>query len=272
LTDKPRYLTPNFQFLHSVEPLLVELGARAEHYALDDPNTSMLKVRQLGELLAQSAAAKFGIQTDSRNQDQRSLIDDLYRRRSLPPDVKDLFHAVRMEGNQAVHQLHSEQGRAITLLRHVRKIAVWYYRTHHNGNARLGSFVPPVATVNTNDEAAEELQRLAAQYQKEVTERRKLAEQAADDAELRKMAEDELIDAKQQMQAALDLAEETEEKVQAQRTRYESLLAKQAANVVLDEVQAQYLVSHGENVAKEELTEADTREIIDRQLRAQTIR
>ena len=43
------------------DPLLVELGARAEHYALDDPNRSMLKIRQLGELLAQSAAAKFGM-------------------------------------------------------------------------------------------------------------------------------------------------------------------------------------------------------------------
>jgi len=119
--------------LATVDPLLVELGARAEHYALDDPNTSILKIRQLGELLAQSAAAKFGIQTDSRNQEQRGLIDDLYRRQFLPPDIKDLFHSVRMEGNQAVHQLHGDQGRAITLLRFVRKIAVWYYRTRHNG-------------------------------------------------------------------------------------------------------------------------------------------
>lgn len=268
MTNKPRYQSPNFHFLATVDPLLVELGARAEHYALDDPNTSMLKIRQLGELLAQSAAAQFGIQTDSRNQEQRGLIDDLYRRRFLPPDIKDLFHSVRMEGNQAVHQLHGDQGRAITLLRFVRKIAVWYYRTHHNGNAKVGPFVPPVATNNADAETAKELERLSEQYQEESTARKKLAEHAADEAELRKLAEEELREAKEQMQAALELAEESEEKVQAERTRFEELLAKQAANVELDDAQTELLVSHGETVAKEELTEADTRELIDRQLRA----
>ena len=49
---------PNFQFLASVEPMFAELGARAERYALDDPNTSMIKVRQLGELLAKFIAVK----------------------------------------------------------------------------------------------------------------------------------------------------------------------------------------------------------------------
>lgn len=127
MTNKPRYESPKFHFLTTVDPLLVELGARAQHYALGDPNTSMLKIRQLGELLAQSAAAKFGIQTDSRNQEQRGLIDDLYRR-FLPSDIKDLFHSVRMEGNQAIHQLHGDQGHGF-----VRKIAVWYYRARHYG-------------------------------------------------------------------------------------------------------------------------------------------
>lgn len=56
--------SPNFQFLQMVAPL-VELGSRAERYALEDPNTATIKVRQLGELLAQSVAAKFGIETAS---------------------------------------------------------------------------------------------------------------------------------------------------------------------------------------------------------------
>ena len=85
------HLSDNFKFLVKVNLLLAELGGRAESYALEDPNTSMLKARQLGELLAQSTAAKFGITVDSRRTDQRSLIDDLYRKRLLPSEVKSLF-------------------------------------------------------------------------------------------------------------------------------------------------------------------------------------
>lgn len=81
------YQSPNFQFLDKIDPLLVELGACAERYALDDPNTSMIKVRQLGELLAQLVAAKHGIRSDSRNRDQRTLIDELYRPRAIPAEI-----------------------------------------------------------------------------------------------------------------------------------------------------------------------------------------
>ncbi|WP_146593775.1 type I restriction-modification enzyme R subunit C-terminal domain-containing protein [Novipirellula galeiformis] len=36
--------------MSKIEPLLGELGARAERYSLDNPNTAMMKIRQLGEL------------------------------------------------------------------------------------------------------------------------------------------------------------------------------------------------------------------------------
>jgi len=63
VSSKAVFQSPNFQFLEKVDPLLVELGARAECYSLDDPNTSMIKSRQLGELLAQIIASKNGIRT-----------------------------------------------------------------------------------------------------------------------------------------------------------------------------------------------------------------
>ena len=153
--DNQPYQSPNFQFLASIDPVLVELGARAERYALEDPNTSMIKVRQLGELLAQTIGAKFGVQRDAR-MDQRSLIDDLYRRQALPAEIKDLFHEIRMQGNQANHQMQGDQGKAITLLRFVRKISVWYFRTHHNDKVKFGPFSPPVATADTDAESQED--------------------------------------------------------------------------------------------------------------------
>ena len=131
--------------------MLAELGARAEGYALEDPNTSMMKVRQLGELLAQFVASKSGVLSD-REKDQRALIDDLFRSTSITPEIKNLFHVVRMEGNTAIHALQGTEGQAITLLRHVRNIAVWTFRSYVNGNAKLGGFVPPVPTNDTGKE------------------------------------------------------------------------------------------------------------------------
>jgi type I restriction enzyme R subunit len=47
----------NFHFLHVHDPLLVSLGAQAERYFAEDPVTCLMKLRQLGELMAQRAAA-----------------------------------------------------------------------------------------------------------------------------------------------------------------------------------------------------------------------
>jgi hypothetical protein len=50
----------NFAFLEPHDPQLVRLGMLAERYFPDDPNTSLLKLRQFGELLAQLVAAQMG--------------------------------------------------------------------------------------------------------------------------------------------------------------------------------------------------------------------
>jgi hypothetical protein len=43
----------NFEFLRSQDIQLVRLGALAERYFSDDPNTCVMKLRQFGERLAQ---------------------------------------------------------------------------------------------------------------------------------------------------------------------------------------------------------------------------
>jgi hypothetical protein len=48
----------NFDMLRAYEEQLWRLGALAERYFAEDPNTSLLKLRQFSELLAQSLAAR----------------------------------------------------------------------------------------------------------------------------------------------------------------------------------------------------------------------
>ena len=55
---KPPLLTSNFAHLQEHDEQLLRLGMLAERYFPDDPNTSLLKLRQLAELLAQLVATQ----------------------------------------------------------------------------------------------------------------------------------------------------------------------------------------------------------------------
>ena len=50
--------SPNFAFLAKHNVVLVRCASLAERYVFDDPNTSLIKLRQFIEVLAQQAAAE----------------------------------------------------------------------------------------------------------------------------------------------------------------------------------------------------------------------
>src|SRR5439155_19146332 len=56
----------NFAFLDEHDHLLVQLGMLAEKYFTDDPNTCILKLRQLAEALAQHLASRVGLLTSAQ--------------------------------------------------------------------------------------------------------------------------------------------------------------------------------------------------------------
>ena len=93
----------NFRFLKHHSPLMLQVAAQAERYVFEDPNVSLIKLRQLTELLAQDVAARTGIYTDAE-ENQLSLLNRLYERGILDGQVSRLFHSVRKAGNTAVHQ------------------------------------------------------------------------------------------------------------------------------------------------------------------------
>jgi hypothetical protein len=73
----------NFGFLKADNPQLVRLGALAEHYCQDDPNTCLIELRQFGKLPAQTTAAQAGLST-SPDGPQADLIRKLKLDRILP--------------------------------------------------------------------------------------------------------------------------------------------------------------------------------------------
>jgi hypothetical protein len=92
----------NFGFLKADNPQLVRLGALAEHYFQEDPNTCLIKLRQFGELLAQTTAASVGLFA-SQEEPQADLLRRLKFDRILPGETANLFHQIRTAGNRATH-------------------------------------------------------------------------------------------------------------------------------------------------------------------------
>ena len=84
----------NFAHLEAHDEQLVRLGMLAERYFADDPNTALLKLRQLAELLAALVAAKVGLYT-SREEAQYDLLRRLQDQGILPREVAQLFGEVR---------------------------------------------------------------------------------------------------------------------------------------------------------------------------------
>jgi type I restriction enzyme, R subunit len=93
----------NFQFLIAHDAQLERLGALAERYFKDDPNTCLIKLRQFGELLAQLTAAKAG-EFSSQDEPQADLLRRLKFNRIVPRKIADLFHHLRIMGNRATHE------------------------------------------------------------------------------------------------------------------------------------------------------------------------
>ncbi|MDO6462211.1 type I restriction-modification system endonuclease [Granulosicoccaceae sp. 1_MG-2023] len=134
----------NFAFLAEHDRLFVELSSAAERAFSSDPNTTLIKLRQLGEALAQHLAALSGIDFDEKTS-QSDLLYRLNKELQLEPQVRELFHTLRIEGNRATHQFRTRHKEAMDGLKLARELAIWFHRSFGKAGTSFkpGPFVPP---------------------------------------------------------------------------------------------------------------------------------
>lgn len=139
-----KHASENFYFLAEHDPLFVELSQSAENAFSSDPNTTLIKLRQLGEALAQHLAALSGIEFDEQTS-QAELLYRLNRELRLEPQVKELFHILRIEGNKATHQFRTQHKEAMDGLKVARTLAIWFHRSSGKADVSFkpGPFVSP---------------------------------------------------------------------------------------------------------------------------------
>jgi len=106
----------NFGHLKAHDEQLVRLGLLAERYFAEDPNTCLLKLRQLAEALAQLTASRVGL-FSTPDEKQADLLRRLQDHGILPREVASLFHEVRKAGNDANHKLAGDHRTALLALR-----------------------------------------------------------------------------------------------------------------------------------------------------------
>ncbi|MFT6388200.1 MAG: type I restriction enzyme R subunit [Cellvibrionaceae bacterium] len=268
----------NFVFLTPYDPIFIDLAISAERVFTSDPNTTLIKLRQLGEAMAQDIAARCGIEFDDKTT-QADLLYKIHRELNLEPVVRQLFHSLRIEGNKATHQFKTQHKEALEGLKLARSLAIWFHHTFGDQKTafKAGPFVAPqdpsqhLQNLQTQiDQLRSELnenhQQLADNHQltdlltREKEEYAVLAEQM--DAEAREfsqqasMHEKALAEQKCQFEARIkalqiELVEQAKTDTKA-ASKHKSDLSKRASNAGI----------------QVELNEELTRVLIDQQLQA----
>lgn len=154
----------NFSFLQEHDPVFLQLASAAEQVFASDPNTTLIKLRQLGEALAQDLASRAGIEFDATTT-QSDLLYKLSRDIQLDQNIRSLFHTLRIEGNKATHQFRTQHREAMDGLKVARALAIWYHQSFgKNGNAfKPGAFVTPADPSTPLRDLQNQIEQLKAQ-------------------------------------------------------------------------------------------------------------
>lgn len=244
--DTSTRTTSNFSFLETHETLLLKLGSHAEKYFAEDPSTSLIKLRQFAEHMAQRVAVALGVGFDPS--DDLVSILRLLRDRGITNQVLDLFHGLRKAGNRAVHDAAGNHSQALHQLKMARLLGEWYVRLI----TRDHTFVaPPFVPPPDPRQATQELKKQLDDLREKLAKTESIAQAQAEEASI-------------WQQRAL----ETEEQLNAEVEKSRQQLSKDSKKEDTDSKAAEATLQQANTAAENlDLDEADTRRIIDEQLR-----
>lgn len=250
-------MTTNFVQFRTYEPQLARLGLLAEKYFPEDPNTSLLKVRQFGELLAQSVAAYSG-KFNGSDESQFLLLARLRDDGLLPKQAEQLFHEIRKIGNEANHAILGDHAAALSALKMAWNLGIWFHRTYKNAEYKSGPFTPPQEPRDESAEMKAELARLREELTAYQSTHETTQSQLSEAKEaLAKTGEDSQV-----WQELATLAEREKAAAQARLIELQSQAAAKPASDLVKIIRAS--TKAAEHI---QLDEAATRVLIDQQLR-----
>lgn len=153
----------NFAFLSEYDPLFLQLAQSAERAFSADPNTTLIKLRQFAEAIAQEVAARSGVVFDEQTT-QADLLYKLNRELGFEPQVRELFHILRIEGNKATHQFKTQHKEALDGLKVARALAVWFHQAFGKAGTQFkaGPFIAPTDPSSLLRQLQQDIEQLKA--------------------------------------------------------------------------------------------------------------
>lgn len=258
--------TSNFEFLKHYDPIFFQLATVAEQMYHSDPNTTLVKLRQLAEALAQDIASRLGIEP-YEYADQYQLLALLEEQRTLPYRIRDLFHTLRKEGNKAVHRFSTNHQQALKALKNAHKLAQWYHGTYgENQNVMVKPFTVPV-------DPSKRLQQIHSDYERlkaKLLEKKEKLEESQELAELREQEQKEYNELIEKMKDAQDAQKERmaeqEAMFELEKKSFEAKIMELSCSISNDEREklAKVYKERGDEVVCHiALDMAETLELID---------
>ncbi|WP_167146929.1 type I restriction-modification system endonuclease [Pseudomonas sp. OTU750018] len=258
----------NFAFLQEHDPVFLQLASTAEQVFASDPNTTLIKLRQLGEALAQDLASRAGIEFDATTT-QSDLLYKLSREIQLDQNIRSLFHTLRVEGNKATHEFRTQHREAMDGLKVARALAIWYHQSFgKNAHAfKPGPFVTPAdpsAPLRDLQSQIEQLKTQLSESSQQLESNQKLADLLKQEAEeYAVLAEQMYAESRSNKQ----LAAEHEAALQKLRSEHEqSLIALQQQLAAQPQASQQVAKLTQQASSSFDLSEDLTRILIDQQL------
>lgn len=246
----------NFSQLKAHDEQLERLGLLAERYFADDPNTCLLKLRQLAEVMAQSVASRVGIYT-SADEKQIDLLRRLQDHGIAPREVGGLFHEIRKAGNNANHNLAGDHRTALTAMRLAWQLGIWFHRTFEDPGFKSGPFIPPSPPADESADLKAELESLRQEL---------LAFRAAhqDATQALEVTQARVLQTEEERVFWEAMAAQAETAKHELAQRLEAIQAQ--ASTQPPQAVARLVEAANTAAATVKLSEADTRKIIDEQL------
>jgi hypothetical protein len=132
----------NFQFLDRFDKRVARLAKQAEKYVHTDPDSCMFKLRLMVETMAKTLTS-LQMRGDI-SKDLGAMLGALERSGTLPRRQADTMHAIRRDGNAAVHGSPTPVPIAMRRLREAYKVSGWFCKMLKRGSKiNLDAFDPP---------------------------------------------------------------------------------------------------------------------------------
>ncbi len=160
----------NFQFLERFDKRVAQLAKQAEEYVHSDPDSCMFKLRLMIETMAKKLT-KLQMRQDI-SQDLGSMLGALERNGIVPRRQADSMHAIRRDGNAAVHGNPTPVPTAMRRLKEAYKISGWFCKIVKRGSkVKLDEFVEPIPPIPI-DQETEQLHTRIEQLEDSIEKRR----------------------------------------------------------------------------------------------------